>query len=302
MVCPRCGLVDTKQLLEATNPLSPSTGSASRAHLGSYMGTMRITPEERGSRGVSGSNSKYEYLKVLSDYAGRDDGPADACDRIIARVVEKLFLPKVVHEEASAVAKTLLASDRHGRRVTLAVVSAFALVRACQVGGVTSVSVREIIAAHAALGRRLNSSSFIQLALESPIKILPRRPDEYVSRILARLSSDQRLADRLKSDGASQTRYFNALRDGAKELIQAVSPEELSGRRPCALAAAAVYSAELALSFHERRRKRLTQRLLAECGDAAEYTIREQCATIFTPAAARLHPRTQEAPLLASAG
>jgi len=294
MVCPKCGRVRTKLCQDSF----PSKGlehlTPGRLQLGSFMGSMRITPQERASKGITGSNSKYEYLKALSDFTGRAEGPGEACERIIGRVGEKLSLPRVVLEEASAVARTILSSNPCHRRVTLAALSAFSLVAACRVEGVTSVSVREIISAHAALGRRVNASSFIQLALESPVKILPRRPDDYVSRVLARLSWNQRLGDKLRSEGVSQARYFSALRETAKELISRVRPEELSGRRPCALAAAAVYSAEVVLATKESRGRRLTQRLLAECGDAAEYTIREQCANLFTPAVTSVLVRNQQ--------
>ncbi|HXW95117.1 MAG TPA: hypothetical protein VEJ19_05370 [Nitrososphaerales archaeon] len=266
-----------------------------KLQLGSFMGSKRTTLRERASKGIAGSNSKYGYLKVLSDFAGKGDGPGEACDRIINRVGEKLFLPGVVLDEASAVARTLLSSNKCRRRVTLAALSAFSLVTACKLEGVVSVSVREIISAHAALGKRVNSSSFIQLALESPIKIQARRPEEYITRVLARLSWDKRLSERLRSEGASQSSYFNALREAARGLISEVGPGGLSGRRPSALAAAAIYSAEVALAANESRGKRLTQRLLAQCGDAAEYTIREQCASIFTPVAISLMARNQQA-------
>jgi transcription initiation factor TFIIIB Brf1 subunit/transcription initiation factor TFIIB len=293
MVCPRCGMVEAKEYFDP--PSTAEDLQTARQALGSYMGTLRMTQKERATRGVAGSNSRYEYLKVLSDFAGRDEGPAEACDRIIRRVAEKLFLPRVVQEEASSVARTVLASHRNHRRVTLAAVSAFSLVAACRIERVTSVSVREIIAAHTALGRKVDSSSFIQLALESPIKIQPRRPEDYIGRVLARLSSDRGLSGRLSSRGVSQTSYFNSLRETANQLLLEVKAIDLSGRRPCALAAAAVYSAEVALSALELRKKRLTQRLVAECGDAAEYTIREQCATIFAPAASTLTLRTRRA-------
>jgi transcription initiation factor TFIIIB Brf1 subunit/transcription initiation factor TFIIB len=295
MVCPKCGLVRSKECQDSYPSKAAEHGRTRRPQLGSFMGTMRVTPQERASKGIAGSNSKYEYLKVLSDSAGRNGGPGEACDRIIGRVGEKLFLPGVVLDEASAVARTVLSSNQCHRRVALAALSAFSLVTACRVEGVTSVSVREIISAHAALGRRVNSSSFIQLALESPIKILPRRPEDYISRVLGRLSWNKRLSERLRSEGASQTSYFNALRETAKELLSEVRPDELSGRRPCALAAAAIYSAEVALAARESRGRRLTQKLLAECGDAAEYTIREQCASIFTPAATSLMVRNRRA-------
>jgi len=293
MVCPKCGRVGSKWCEDPSPSGLAEHRIAGKPQLGSFMGTLRITPQERASKGVAGSNSRYEYLKALSDFAGRDDGPSEACDRIIFRVGEKLFLPRVALDEASAVARTVLSSDRRHRGVTLAALSAFSLVTACRLEGVTSVSVREIISAHAALGRRVNTSSFIQLALESPIKIVPRRPEDYISRVLARMSSNRRLAEKLRSEGASQTSYFNALRETAKELLSAARPDELSGRRPCTLAAAAVYSAEIELASRESRGKRLTQKLLAECGDAAEYTIREQCACIFTPIATSFIARKQ---------
>ena len=299
MVCPKCGQVKAKQCIDSPPMAEMDRRTPAHPQLGSYMGSMRITQREKSSKGIAGSDSKYEYLKVLSDFAGREEGPAEACERIVARVGEKLFLPKVVREEASVVARTILASKQGLHRMTLGAVSAFSLVAACRLEGITSVSVREIIAAHAALGRRVNSSSFIQIALESPIKVLPRRPEDYLSRVLARLSSDRGLAERLKSEGISQTGYFNAMREDAKELLSGVGPGALIGRRPCSLAAAAVYSAELAMAARDSRRKRLTQRLLAECGDAAEYTIREQCASIFTPAAASLMIQRQQAPLQA---
>jgi transcription initiation factor TFIIIB Brf1 subunit/transcription initiation factor TFIIB len=288
LVCPKCGQVKEKQCMESRLMVDSDRRALARPQLGSYMGSLRTTPRERASRGIAGSNSKYEYLKVLSDFAGRQEGPAEVCDRIVARVGEKLFLPRLVQEEASTVARTILASRQSLRRITLAALSAFSLVAACRREGITSVSVREIISAHAALGRRVNSSSLIQIALESPIKVLPRRPEDYLSRVLARLSSDRGLSERLRSDGVQQTGYFNALRENAKQILSGVGSEALVGRRPCSLAAAAIYSAELVMALREPRKKRLTQRLLAECGDAAEYTIREQCATIFTPAAASL--------------
>ena len=162
--------------------------------------------------------------------------------------------------------------------------SAYSLINACKIEGVTSASVREIIGAHAALGRKVSSSSIIQLSLESPIKSAPRSPGEYLTRVLAKLSMNAELCQGLRLEGVPQTPYFNSLRETAAELLRRVKKAEMTGKRPCALAASAVYSAELVLSSAGSRRKRLTQRDLAEGGDTAEYTIREQVAEIFLPA------------------
>jgi transcription initiation factor TFIIIB Brf1 subunit/transcription initiation factor TFIIB len=247
-----------------------------------------MTPKERASRGLSGSNSKYQYLKVLSDFVCRGEGAAEACDRMIERVGEKLLLPGIVIDQASAMARRVLSSRPHGRRITIAAVSSYALIGACKVQGITSVSVREIVEAHVALGRRVSASSIIQLALESSVRTFARRPEDYLSRVLARLSRISVLQDRLASESVSQTSYFHSLRETAMEVLHSGDEDEMRGKRPCALAAAAVYSAEVVLSVCESRRKRLTQRELAQCGDTAEYTIREQCAHLFSPAVERV--------------
>ncbi len=265
--------------------------------LGSYMGTKRITQRERASRGLSGSNSKYEYLKTLSDFAGKEEGAEETCEKMVERVGEKLFLPRVVIDEAGSIARSLLTTRRRGRRITIAAVSAYSLISACKLEGVSSVSVREIVGAHVSMGRRVSSSSIIQLGLESPVKTFARSPEEYLSRVFARLSLIPEFSKRLRSERASQTAFLSSLRDAAVKILRSTDSIEMTGKRPCALAASAVYSAELALSRCESRRKRLTQRELAECGDTAEYTIREQCASIFAPAVEKLVIRMLQTPL-----
>jgi transcription initiation factor TFIIIB Brf1 subunit/transcription initiation factor TFIIB len=284
LVCPNCGIVKTKETLDLGVVASSSEGTRA---LGSYLGSAHIATKERASRGISGGNSKYKYLKLLSDFAGRSEGAAEACDRIIQRVGEKLFLPRIVLAQASATAKSVLAFRPHGRRITVATVSAYALIMACKVEGVASASVREIVEAHLALGKKVTSSSIIQLALETPVRAYARRPEDYVSRVLARLSQSDEVLNLLASEGVSRTVYFHSLRETAMEVLRYGDQNEMAGKRPCSLAAAAIYSAELVLSCCESRRRRLTQRELARCGDTAEYTIREQCARIFTPAVER---------------
>jgi transcription initiation factor TFIIIB Brf1 subunit/transcription initiation factor TFIIB len=281
LVCSNCGLVKGKETLEPGPGNVSFERLAGRRSLGSYLGSMVVTQGERASKGLSGSNSKYGYLKTLSDFAGRGERAPETCDRIIGRVSEKLFLPRFVTIQASAIAKTILSARQEGRRVTIAAVSAYSLITACKMRSVASVSVREILEAHVALGRRVTSSSMIQLALGSSFKTYARRPEDYISRVLAWLSRSPTLSNRLSSGGVSQTSYFISLRETAKEVLRAADTNEMTGKRPCALAAAAVYSAEVVLSACESRKKRLTQKELAQAGDTAEYTIREQCARIL---------------------
>ncbi len=295
LVCPSCGRTEEKEAVQTGADRGVRSCLTPKQALGSYMGSRGITAEERRTKGISGNGSKYEYLKVVSDFAGRGEGTLSSCAKLIERIGEKLLLPGVVRLEAASIARKVLTTPHPGRRVTIATVSAYSLIAACKLEGATSVSVCEIIEAHAALGRQVTSSSVIQLTLDSPLKTYARTPEDYLPTVVARVSTNQRLQLRLAKDGVQPAAYSNSLRETAGELLQFIIPERRAGRRPSALAGSAVYSAELVLSRCESRTRRLTQRDLAESGDTAEYTIREQCAHIFAPAVdelvrRRMHP------------
>jgi len=301
LACPNCGIVRQKEPVASV--LSAGRGDTSKSGpLGSYMGTRRTTIRERGSLGLSGTKPRYDYIKKVADHSGRIAGSAETCEKMIRRVGEKLALPRIAIEQACAIARTLLTTLDKERRTTMASVSAYSLVAACKIEGATSANVREIVAAHQALGRNVSSSSIIQLMLESPFKTKPRSPEDYLGRILAKLSMNQGLCAKLREERTPLTSYLGSLRETASELLRSVKKVDLIGKRPCALAASAVYSAEIVLSARGSRKRRITQKTAAECSDAAEYTIREQCATLFMPAAEAAIAGTSQIPLVAGQG
>ena len=290
LACPSCGLVKEKAVLYAGPGSNPGPRLGPQP-LGSFMGTMWGTRAERATSGIAGSKRSYGYLKTVSDFTGREKGSEVECAKLIERVSEKLALPRFVGIQAATIARKVLGSARTKRRMTVAEVSAYSLVAACRIEGVTSSNVREILSAHAALGRKVTTSSIIQLSLASPVKTFAKGPEDYVTRVLARLSLNPGLDARLEKAGVPKAAYFNAVRSLALDLLSRCDRVSLAGRRPCALAASAVYSAEAALSAAEARRRRVTQREMAECGGTSEYTIREQCAMFFTPSLAKLARR-----------
>ncbi len=301
-VCPGCGVVREKQVIELLPAARPRPRDAVRSQLGSYMGPRFAPARERTARGITGEEDGYRYLKVVSDFAGRGEGAAVDCAKLIERVGEKLSLPGSVLLEAASIASKVLAVV-HGttRRKAIAPVSAYSLISACRTAGMSAVSPREILATHEVLGKRVSYSSVVQLAMDFPVKTYASGPDVYLVRVVGRISANQRLSDRLARDGVHLPSFLAALRECAKELIALAEPTEMSGKRPCALAASAVYSAETVLSNCEGRDRRLTQRELALCGDTSEYTVRDQCAVIFLPAVRKLiAQRKPSLPLRAS--
>ena len=291
LVCQRCGVVKEKEVMEIAPATGPSLRGGGTLPLGSFLGPAKIRMVDRLSEGFSRANSTYSYLKAVSDFAGREDGSYYACEKMTQRAAERFSFPPVVIAQAIEVSRKVLRSGARGRGTTLAAISAYGLIAACKIEGITSVSVRELVAAYTSLGRRVKASSLIQLALASPIKTAARRPEEYVSMIIARLSAREELLAKLAVEGVRPTAYFNSLRTAAEEALAEVEGTTKSGHRPSALAATAVYAGEVIVSSREGRKKRVSQRDLAQCSDSAEYTIREQYRQIFSgPVKLLSHP------------
>ena len=286
MVCPSCGIVGDKEVAAFRRGQAPRASDFTPQALGSYLGSADPTARERFSRGFSGSRSTYAYLKTVSDFIGRNDGTLFECVRMVERVSERLGLTNVVMTRAVTIARRMLQSKRGGRRTTIAAISAFAIIASSRIGGGRSVAIREVIEAHRALGRNLRTASIIQLSLDSDVRIQPRSPEDYVNKVVARLAIRMK-ASQLQSSPLNLAAELQGLRDTAADILRMVPEESKAGHRPSALAATAVYAAEFVLAVREGRPRMVTQRDVGECGDAAEYTIREQFREIMLPAIRR---------------
>ncbi len=283
-VCPSCGVVSDKEVIETPgSAVQAATLGCQGQALGSYLGSFNPTARERASKGFSKSNSTYGYLKVISDRAGREDGPVSECTRLVERVGEKLSLPTFVVSQAAAFVRKLLLAKEKGHGVTLAAVSAYALDCSCRLSGVASVTTRDVVEAHRALGKRVKMSSLMRLALDSQVKVRSRSPEDFLGRVLAKLSQMPELASESGRHGKNATQYLMSLRSLAAQILSRVEESQKAGHRPSALAATAVYAADFVMAKREGREKRVTQRDVAECGDTAEYTVREQFREIFAP-------------------
>lgn len=297
LVCATCGVVSEKQVVEVM-PAPPVqaidfTGQA----LGGYLGHLEPTTEERRAPGLSGAKTNYRYMKLVSDFAGREDSTLYSCARLIERVCGNLNLPGTVMREAVVMARKLIRSPSR-KKVGSAAISTYAVITACKIVGATSVGTREVMEAHRVLGRRVSVSSLIQLSLDSPFRPPPRRPEDYLGRIVGRLSLDSGLARELRASQMSETAYFRRLQDGARDTLARIDEITKAGHNPCALAASAVYATEVAMSRQEERRTWLSQRDLAGCAGVAEYTVREQYRKIFRPVLILMGPAELQIPAL----
>jgi transcription initiation factor TFIIIB Brf1 subunit/transcription initiation factor TFIIB len=290
LVCPDCGIVQDKEVVELPRSKGFAANDFTKLALGSFLGSPVTTGKERSPRRFAESHSEYRYLKKISDFVGREDTSTYECLKLIERVSDCLMLPREVMADAIVTAKKIL-NSRNGRpRVTTASVSTFALILSCKARGGLSIGTREILEAHRSLGRRVKVSSIIRLTLDTQIKAPASRPEDYLPRILARLSQNRALIETLAAQKVAASPYFRELRGTALEILSSVGEDLKAGRRPSALAATSVYASETVLAGRDLRPRRISQREVAESGDTAEYTVREQFRQIFNPSL--LHSRS----------
>jgi transcription initiation factor TFIIIB Brf1 subunit/transcription initiation factor TFIIB len=280
LVCSSCGVALPKEILESSRGGPIQAIDFTGQGLGGYLGPPEPRPQDRGAKGLSGTKSSYRYMKLVSDYAGREDSTVYGCAKMIERICGNLGLPRYVMADSVVVAKRVLGGHMRNR-ASSAAISAYAIANACRSAGTVQVGVREILEAHGGLGKKVTMSDLIQLSIEVPLRTPPRRPQDCLSRILARLGTNPRVLASLRNAGAAQVAYFTRVRSLAVESLNQADEVSKSGHNPWALAATGLYVAELRLSNLEGRRPRLSQRDVAKAAGVAEYTVRDQYRQIF---------------------
>jgi transcription initiation factor TFIIIB Brf1 subunit/transcription initiation factor TFIIB len=282
LVCSSCGIVTPKEEAvdrSGTTACAPQATDYAGNSLGSFLGPAEVGYDEIFSKGFSKSPSTFRYLKTISDFSySREEGSLYTCVKLIERVCEKLSLPRAVAGEAVSIAKEIIAVRKEKGSFTIASISAFSVIASCKIRGVTSVGVKAVVDTHRDLGYRVKASTIIQISIDSPIRIGARRPEDYLGNVLARLPGVP-----LSSGSTLPPGYINRIHRTARLALQSVDGPSRGGHNPRALAATAVYAAEVALAMIEGRKKLLSQRDTAVCADAAEYTVREQYVEIFKP-------------------
>lgn len=281
MVCSSCGSVRPKEVAAGAGG---GPAAARRAHavdytnhsLGSFLGPIEYDRDESPSKGLSGSSSTFRYLKTISDYSQVDEAGVYPCAKLIERICEKLSLPPGAMGQAVAVSKGLLVIRKQRTGYTIAAISAFSIISACRICGVPSVGVKEVVAAHRALGHNVRPSTLIRMGFDSPVKASAMRAEEHLGRVAARLSET---LPRLGAPPGYQYRLLHLARRALATLDSSVR----GGHSPCALAATSFYAAEIAVSQSESRKRLFTQRDVANCVNVAEYTVREQFCELFRP-------------------
>jgi len=288
-VCSSCGVATPKEVIEAVER-RPSAVDYTAYSLGSFLGPSG-EDEEKSSKGFSKSSSSFKYLKTISDYSQEDNAGVYVCTKLMARICEKLSLPNGIIGQSAKVAKELLEIRKEREGFSIAAISAFSIISACKIYGVTSVGLREVVEAHMDLGYRVKPSAIVRLSFDSSSYRGPRRAEEYLGRVAAHL------AEMLPALGAPPGYEQRLLSVGA-EALRMLDSSERGGHNPCGLAATAIYAAEVMACRSEGRKRYFSQKEAAACVNVAEYTVREQFCELFRPKIEEIYEKVS--PLLQS--
>jgi transcription initiation factor TFIIIB Brf1 subunit/transcription initiation factor TFIIB len=291
IVCSSCGSVRQKEVptelvFDSSVPIVTKRARAvdyTSRSLGSFLGPKGYDDRDdvpKGHRSSSSSSSppspSFRYLKTISDYSPADASGVYPCAKLIERICEKLTLPPGVMGQSITVARGLLAIRKERTGYTIAAISAFSIISACRICGISTVGMKEVIAAHGALGHNVKPSTLIRMGFDSPMKANAMRAEEHLGRVATRLGE---ILPRLGAPPGYQYRLLHLARRALSKLDSPVR----GGHSPSALAATSFYAAEIVIAERESRKKLFTQKEVANCVKVAEYTIREQFCELFRP-------------------
>ncbi|MHA1381757.1 MAG: TFIIB-type zinc ribbon-containing protein [Candidatus Helarchaeota archaeon] len=143
------------------------------------------------------------------------------------------------------------------------------------------VTIQELAKTFRTLGHRVSERSIIQLSL----KIRPifkelftnkiRRSEEYLLRIISNVMKYEKIISRLKYYNIDSSKYERDLINKTRYILKNICIKMRGGRNPYIFAVASVYAADQLISFKQKIHSALTQKLLSEATNCAEYSIRD---------------------------
>jgi len=280
VVCSSCGCV--LSVVEERPPLlrKVHVTEAGSLGLGSYVGEIGSEHRWYRYRGFP-SKSEYKRMKTIADRSIASEHPSESSAvRLILRLAEKLSLSEGVKIEAIRLASVLVRKKR-SKKITIPAIVAFSVASACRAHGLSRVSMKDVVQLLVDMGYALSVSSILRISLINVFGSKPSEPSRYVRRVIASLSSSHSVRSRLGAFYCNTNEYFVKLAEVSLRVLERVRRARKSGHNPLALAATAVYAAEILLSRLERRPSVLTQKSVALVSGFAEYTIREQYCELF---------------------
>jgi transcription initiation factor TFIIIB Brf1 subunit/transcription initiation factor TFIIB len=151
------------------------------------------------------------------------------------------------------------------------------------------ITIIEIANAFQNFGHRVNPRLILRDGLRYKKylykKVEPHKSEDYLVRLLNDVINHNHIEIRLEKKGLkwNKNEYENHLTSKCREILKSLSKWERGGRNPFILTGAIIYLADKLLAKELNQKAVLTQKLISEATNIAEYSIRDHYVNLLKP-------------------
>ncbi len=303
-ICIKCGLVTSKYFVSPSYKINSNNDCNSRntgRHfvalgdrlnivdgLGSYMGFQfsAYFHDKNGNPLSSKKQALYKRLKYRYDLRARiDKKETNYRTLTIFNRVCSLLEPINIHTKnrAAYLYQKFIKKTKKGdfyNHLNLIAVCLYLAVRESKES--TMLTIKEIANAFRKLNHRVTAKSIIRTALQIKPKFKEYfqnhkacKSEDYLSKIVIKVTSAPEVRSRLEKIGINEFKYTKELLRVSSSILKSIPNEKRGGRNPYILAAATIYAADQKIAKLWNHRPLLTQHLLSQITDTAEYSLRD---------------------------
>lgn len=300
-ICTKCGLVISQYYAAPTYKMNPTndgkshnsaiqyTSLGDRLHLidglGSYIGSENSInfKDSQGNYLSSKSQAKFNKLKcydMRSRIAKRETDYRVLT--ILNNVVPKLHLSSKIRDRAAYFYQKITKDKENDDLTNHILLSALCLLQAVrEYKDHAPVTIQEIVESFRLLGHRVSERAIIQLSLKIRPKFSNifsnkiRRSEEYISRIISNILKYPKTKARLIYYKTDPVKYESDLFNETEIVLKSIDVRKRGGRNPYIFAVASIYAADQIISSKQKTHPILTQKILSDAANCAEYSVRD---------------------------
>lgn len=151
------------------------------------------------------------------------------------------------------------------------------------------ITINEISEAFESFGHRVNPRLILRDGLKYKkhlnAETAPHRSEDYLIRLINEVINHNDLEDRMAKKGVSwlKKEYQNKLTIKCREILKQLSYWKRGGRNPFILTGAIIYLADKLIAKEKKEKSVLTQKMISEATEIAEYSIRDHYVNLLKP-------------------
>lgn len=151
------------------------------------------------------------------------------------------------------------------------------------------ITIKEIAKIFQNFGHRVNPRLILRDGLRYKkylmFKAKPHKSEDYLNRLIDQVMSHNNLIERLVKKEANWTKneFQNKLTNKAIEILKDLTTWKRGGRNPFILTGAIIYLADKLIAKEYKKKPVLTQKIISEATDIAEYSIRDHYVNLLKP-------------------